>query len=182
MSQNQALHLTYKSREIGDIVRFGPNSISFNSHSAMSEIYSTRANVRKDDAYSVMSASRHIPSTIGCLNKKQHASKRRILAQLFTETALKGVEERVLSHISTFCACLHTGRSSEWGMAKNMASWSDFLSFDIISDLCYGKSFNLLESEALRYIPKVISNVSRRNAIVSHPSCCRPNSSYRMAD
>ncbi|RAH69949.1 cytochrome P450 [Aspergillus aculeatinus CBS 121060] len=147
----------------GPIVRFGPNSISMNSPTAMAQIYSARANVRKDDAYSVMSASSHIPSTISCLDKGQHAAKRRILAQLFTPSALKGVEERVLSHIRTFCASL--GESSQDGRATDMAVLSDYLTFDIISDLCYGQAFGLLQCTALRYIPNVISRISRRNAI-----------------
>ncbi|RAK77479.1 cytochrome P450 [Aspergillus fijiensis CBS 313.89] len=130
---------------------------------AMVQIYSARANVRKDDAYPVMSASSHIPSTISCLDKGQHAAKRRILAQLFTPSALKGVEERVLSHIRTFCASL--GESSQEGRATDMAVLSDYLTFDIISDLCYGQAFGLLQSTALRYIPNVISCISRRNAI-----------------
>ncbi|CAG8888676.1 unnamed protein product [Penicillium egyptiacum] len=164
---NGNIHLKLREwHEIhGDIVRFGPDSISVNSYDALSQIYSARANVRKDDAYSVMSASTHIPSTISCLDKKQHASKRRILAQLFTETALKGVEHRVLSNIDIFCTYLGADNPSTWGSARNVAVWSDYLTFDIISNLCYGKAFNLLGSEALRYIPGVIGHVSRRNAI-----------------
>ncbi|KAL2783044.1 cytochrome P450 [Aspergillus keveii] len=149
----------------GTIVRFGPNSISINSYTGMSEIYSTWANVVKADAYSIMSASRHILSTISCIDKKQHAAKRKVLARLFTETALKGVEDRVLSYVDTFCASLSAANQAGWGIAKDIAAWSDYLTLDIISDLCYGKAFGLLRAETHRYIPKVISCVSRRNAI-----------------
>ncbi|KAL3485875.1 cytochrome P450 [Aspergillus germanicus] len=149
----------------GTIVRFGPNSISINTYSGMSEIYSTRANLVKADAYSIMSASRHISSTISCIDKKQHAAKRKVLARLFTESALKGVEERVLSHVDTFCASLSPGNTAGLSVAKDIAAWSDYLTLDIISDLCYGKAFGLLRAETHRYIPKVISCVSRRNGI-----------------
>ncbi|KAL4962596.1 uncharacterized protein BDV14DRAFT_202595 [Aspergillus stella-maris] len=131
----------------------------------MSEIYSARANVVKADVYSVMSASSHIPSTISCIGKKQHAAKRKILARLFTENALKGVEDRVLSHIQTFCASLSARNQVGWGPARDIAASSDYLTLDIISDLCYGKAFGLLRGETHRYIPKIISCVSRRNAI-----------------
>jgi cytochrome P450 len=143
----------------------------------MSEIYSTRANVVKADAYSIMSASRHISSTISCIDKKQHAVKRKVLARLFTETALKGVEERVLSHVDTFCASLRAGTDAGWGVARDIAAWSDYLTLDIISDLCYGKAFGLLREETHRYIPNVISCVSRRNAIVSRQTS-RPCQRY----
>ncbi|KAL4874976.1 cytochrome P450 [Aspergillus karnatakaensis] len=98
--------------QLGTIVRFGPNSVSINSHTGMSEIYSTRGNVVKANAYSVMSVSSHIPSTISCIDKKQHAAKRKTLARLFIETVLKGVEDRVLSHIDTLCASLGAGNQT----------------------------------------------------------------------
>ncbi|KAL6233057.1 hypothetical protein BDW75DRAFT_7344 [Aspergillus navahoensis] len=149
----------------GNIVRFGPNSISINSYAGISQIYSARANVRKADAYSVMSASRHIPSTISCIDKSRHVSKRKVLARLFTEVALRGVEDRILCHIDTFCGCLGVENQAGWGVAKDVAAWSDYLTLDIISDLCYGKAFGLLREETHRYIPNMISCVSRRNAI-----------------
>ncbi|KAL4861651.1 hypothetical protein BDV12DRAFT_179929 [Aspergillus spectabilis] len=158
----------------GNIVRFGPNSISINSYAGMSQIYSARANVRKADAYSVMSASSHIPSTISCIDKRQHACKRKVLARLFTEMALKGVEDRVLLHIDTFCTSLSLEKQAGWGVAKDIASWSDYLTLDIISDLCYGKAFGLLRAETYRYIPRIISCVSRRNAICFvQPNCSK---------
>ncbi|KAL3451492.1 cytochrome P450 [Aspergillus insuetus] len=149
----------------GTIVRFGPNSISINTYTGMSGVYSTRANVVKADAYSIMSASRHMPSTISSIDKKQHAAKRKVLARLFTEKALKGVEDRVLSHVDTFCASLRAGTEAGGGVARDIAAWSDYLTLDIISDLCYGEAFGLLRAETHRYIPNVIGCVSRRNAI-----------------
>ncbi|CAG7934485.1 unnamed protein product [Penicillium olsonii] len=93
-------------RQYGDIVRFGPDSISVITHTGMAAIYSTTANVRKDDGYLVMSASLHAPNTISSIDKKSHAFKKRILAQVFTNSALRGVEDRILLHTKKFCDML----------------------------------------------------------------------------
>ncbi|KAJ5350628.1 hypothetical protein N7541_008355 [Penicillium brevicompactum] len=146
----------------------------------MATIYSTTANVRKDDAYLVMSASLHAPNTISSIDKKAHAFKKRILAQVFTNSALKGVEDRILSHAIKFCDMLlgdsntsdpnssnsSMGQKSSWGPVRNLATLSDYLAFDIISDLCYGKSFDMLQSDKFRSFTKITTTLSRRNAVV----------------
>ncbi|RDW64518.1 cytochrome P450 [Aspergillus mulundensis] len=124
----------------------------------MATIYSARANMRKADTYSVMSASSHVPSTINYINKQQHASKRKVLARLFTKTALRDVKDQILRHVNTFCAGL-AGENYQpaWGAPKNIAAWSDYLTLNIINNLCYGKAFGLLREETHRYIPNIIS-------------------------
>ncbi|KAH6876811.1 cytochrome P450 monooxygenase [Thelonectria olida] len=169
------LKLFEMHQKYGETVRFGPNSISVNSRSAMAGIYGVRANVRKADSYAVMSASSRTVNTISSRDKKAHAFKRRILAQVFSDQALKGVEERILGHIRHFCRELsgnglvpHSelqGPKDEWGSVLDMAAFCDYLAFDIISSLCYGESFNMLGSSGLRHLPNIVSAISRRNAI-----------------
>ncbi|KAE8389275.1 cytochrome P450 [Aspergillus alliaceus] len=161
----------------GSIGRFGPNSLSVCSCSGLAEIYSTKSNVRKDDAYIVMSASIHAQNTMSCINKQAHAFKRRILSQVFTEHALKGVEDRILSHVRQFCAILGgpflskaPDSSVGWGPSMDLAPLCDYLSFDVISDLCYGKSFSMLESDRHRHVPKITKMLGRRNAVCSAQS------------
>jgi hypothetical protein len=127
-----------------------------------------------------MSASRRTSNTISCRDKGNHSFKRKMLAQVFTEQALKGVEDRVLNHIRRFCdelgrsndPTLHTETrlEDEWRSSHDIAVLSDYLAFDIISSLCYGKSFDMLGSSNLRHITSMVSTISRRNAIVGFDS------------
>lgn len=143
----------------------------------MAEIYGVRANVRKADSYAVMSASSRTVNTISCIDKKVHGLKRRILSQAVSECALKGVEERILGHIRHFCRELSSNGLAQhaelrepddaWGAVRDVTAICDYLAFDIISSLCYGESFNMLRSSALRHLPRIVSAISRRNAIVS---------------
>ncbi|KAL9039352.1 MAG: hypothetical protein Q9214_004912 [Letrouitia sp. 1 TL-2023] len=45
-----------------------------------------------------------------------------------------------------------------WSQPKNMADWSDYLVFDILGDLCYGRSFDTKEpgDNNLKLVPKFI--------------------------
>ncbi|KAI9924238.1 hypothetical protein MW887_007188 [Aspergillus wentii] len=164
-------------QQYGDIARCGPNFLSVNTRSGMATIYATGANVRKDDGYMVMSASLHAPNTISSIDKQAHAFKRRILSQVFTASALKGVEDRILLHTRRLCDMLYNDTAdsiisdspvdskSSWGPTKDMAALSDYVAFDVISDLCYGKSFGMLESDRYRSITKITTMLSRRNAV-----------------
>lgn len=137
----------------------------------MVEIYGVRANVRKHDSYSVMSPSRNTPTTISCQDKRLHSFKRRILAQVFSDVSLKGVEERILEHIRHFGRAIlgsevSTSGDGRWS-TTDIAAMHKYLSFDIISSLCYGESFNMLGSSKHRQLSQIVTAISRRNGVVS---------------
>jgi hypothetical protein len=152
----------------GDIVRYGPNSLDFNTHSGMRAIYSTRANVRKTESYAAMSASRRTPNTISATDKTVHGFKRRIMSQIFSDQGLRAVEDRFMARINDFIALLWDDTKEEWGSPKEMASMCGWLAFDIISDLTFGEPFNMLKSPELRWFPSVIQKLAQRVTIVCY--------------
>ncbi|KAE8357189.1 cytochrome P450 [Aspergillus caelatus] len=166
-------------QKYGNVGRCGPNSVSVCSQTGLMEIYSTKANVCKIDSYVVMSVSSHAPNTFSCIDKKTHAFKRRILFQAFTDNALIGVQDHILSHIGDFCAMLNppsdrAGPSLDWGPSVDIAPLCDYLAFDVISDLSYGRSFGMLKSDRYRYIPQLTKTLARRNATcMSQPKLWR---------
>ncbi|KAJ5420580.1 hypothetical protein N7465_003099 [Penicillium sp. CMV-2018d] len=156
----------------GDIVRFGPNALSFNTHTGMNAIYGTRANVQKAGGYASMSASRRTPNTITAVDKTLHGFKRRILTQVYSDQGLRAIEGRILANIYDFTNLLGAAKdeprleskgANEWGRTKNMASMCDWLAFDIISDLCYGEDFDMLHSPNLRWFPSVVRKIAQRS-------------------
>jgi hypothetical protein len=86
---------------------------------------------------------------------------------------LKGVEDRILAHIRRFCTTLgHFPSKTQdsnpgWGPSMDLAPLCDYLAFDVISDLCYGESLNMLVSGRYRHIPRITKMLGRRNAVVS---------------
>jgi hypothetical protein len=57
-----------------------------------------------------------------------------------------------------------------WSVPRNVASWADWLTFDIMGDLVFGKAFGMLEAPQNRFAVDLVSNAARRHLIVS--LCC----------
>lgn len=63
--------------------------------------------------------------------------------------------------INKWLATLAVGTSSErkgWSMPIDMADSMNYLSLDVLGDLCFGRPFGLLESDNLRGFPDILRN------------------------
>jgi hypothetical protein len=54
-----------------------------------------------------------------------------------------------------------------WSNKTNIATWANYLGFDILGDLCFGESFRTIESEENRYVTHLISQLTKTVYIVS---------------
>ena len=158
----------------GPIVRFGPNSVSFNSNTALKEIYGFKANVRKAKFYEAFWASKDAASTHSSIDKSIHARKRRVLSQAFSDSAMKSMENHILAHIRQFCANLTGSSQSQtipnheqkgYGAPINVSDQANYLTFDIMGDLCFGKAFGMLESPENRFAIDMIGSAAHRHLI-----------------
>ncbi|KAH8422253.1 cytochrome P450 [Aspergillus melleus] len=168
------LHLRIRSwhESYGDFMRFGPNSVSFNTHTGMGVIYGAHANVHKAEGYASMSASRRTPNTITAVDKTVHGFKRRIMGQVFSDSGLRSVQDRFLMNIRDFTGLLcyddrpggpdNGNKDGGWGPTKDMGQICGWLAFDIISGLCYDEDFHMLHSPDLRWFPSVIQKIGQR--------------------
>lgn len=151
----------------GRIVRFGPNSVSFNSAAALKDIYGFRANVAKAEFYDAF--VHPAPNTHNTRDKALHARKRRVLSQAFSDGALRDLERYILANIRIFCHQIGLGASGEtkgWSAPMNMADWCGYLTMDILGDLCFGKAFHMLEREDNRYAIELTGVAAQRHLIV----------------
>ena len=156
----------------GDIVRFGPNSLSFNTSTTLKAIYGAKSNVRKGDAYTVFPIKKGAVSTFTAIDKVEHGRKRRVLSHALSDSAVKSMEKHILAHIRQFCANLGgTERAysdeveAKWSSAKNISNEADYLTFDVMGDLAFGKSFGMLESPDSRFALDLVAACARRNLI-----------------
>lgn len=155
-------------RHPGKIVRFGPNSLSFNSNGALKDIYGFKANVRKAEFYDAF--AHPVPNTHNTRDKNVHARKRRVLSQAFSDSAMKEMERYILANVRSFCQQVGLGASEErkgWTVPKNMADWCNYLAMDILGDLSFGKAFHMLEQPDNRYALELVSLATTRHLIVS---------------
>lgn len=151
-------------------MRVAPNYVLINTNTALRDIYGNGKNVMKADQYFHLRRNAKVVTTFSATDKKEHAFRRRIIAHGFSETALRAMEEDILSHVRVFCREIgNKMNGDDWSEPRNMAQWSSYLTFDILGTLSFSRSFGMLESEENRYVPELISQLGRRNNIVGHP-------------
>jgi cytochrome P450 len=154
--------LLTKPIQKGNIVRMAPNVLSFNTIPALQAIHTDRsANVNRDEWYKSLDISQGAYSTQSCMDKTEHAFRRRVVQQAFSERALRDQEGFVLNNVETFCDRMgkdggKVSEKGEWSGNVNLGNWATWFSFDFISDISLGRSFGLLADEEKRYVPSCL--------------------------
>ena len=128
----------------GPVVRFGPNHISINSASALEDIYGHKANVQKSSWYGGF----YSISIFNAIDRNVHARKKRVMSQAFSDQATREMEPCVLSVIRNWCKAIGDTLDRDtvpdrvyWSRPKDMAHWSACMIFDVLGEICFGKSF-----------------------------------------
>jgi hypothetical protein len=150
----------------GPFVRFGPNRISVNTAEGLQKIYGNKANTKKSSYYHVFSDVFKGDSSLTTVDNQLHAKKKKTVSSALSESSIRGMEELILRNIRIFCEALGQsspeydqsvlGEDERWGEPKNLTDYAGYLSFDIMGDICFSSSFNMLRSEANRYILRVL--------------------------
>ncbi|KAK5991682.1 Cytochrome P450 monooxygenase astJ [Cladobotryum mycophilum] len=133
--------------QYGDVVRVGPNEVSFATEEAWRDIYDYRPGHKetiKDPTWyiAVDGAPQNIVTT---RDPKVRARMRKFLGYSFTEAALKDQAPIIEGHTDLFISRLRDMDKGAGALA-DMTDWINFLAVDIIGDLAFGESFGCLES------------------------------------
>lgn len=165
-SRHLAFQLAHE--KYGSHVRLGPNTLSCNTASALKTIYGFRANVRKADFYTAFPANKKTVNVHSSIDKAQHARKRRVMSHAFSDAAIKSLEKYILANVRTACRLLGEKQGEkEWTATWNAADWCNWLVFDIMGDLVFGKAFGMLEGPKNRFAVELVGNAAHRHLIVS---------------
>jgi hypothetical protein len=98
------------------------------------------------------------------------------LSHAFSDNAIKGLERYILANVRTACRLLGEKRDGAstlsegkdgWNDAWNVADWCNWMVFDIMGDLVFGKAFGMLESPTNRFAVDLVGNAAHRHLIVS---------------
>ncbi|KAK4550276.1 hypothetical protein LTR36_003243 [Oleoguttula mirabilis] len=128
----QALH-----RQYGDYVRLGPSELSINDPKAVAAIHSAQSPCTKGPWYNGL----HPMVSIHTIrNKPEHTSRRKVWDRGFSSKALRDYEPRVQKYAEQLLGQL----DARVGQSVNVTDWFNFYSFDVMGDLAFGKSFNMV--------------------------------------
>ncbi|KAI2635077.1 cytochrome P450 monooxygenase-like protein [Xylaria nigripes] len=133
-------------RKHGDVVRIGPNELSFVTPEAYQDIHGHPAKGAKRFLKSALYSNNDAaPHVITARDPEVHARQRKGLSYGFSTQALRDQEEIIQSYVNTFVRQI--GKLGEnGGKALNVSEAFNWLTFDIIGDLGFGESFGGVEN------------------------------------
>jgi cytochrome P450 len=116
----------------GEVVRYGPNRLSFSSTDALQAIYGSRTNMAKAFNYKAMTFYMKEASTHATTDKGQHARKRRILAQALSDRMVHVYEKGFRKLLAEFLRRYENSGSKDdgWSPAFDMAHEFLLLNYD----------------------------------------------------
>ncbi|KAL6704672.1 hypothetical protein ACN47E_007954 [Coniothyrium glycines] len=134
----------------GNIVRIGPNTLSFNTATALSTIYGPRsANVKKGEWYKTFDIAAGSYSSFTETDRVKHSIKRRWMSPVFPPDSIKASEPLIFDLLERFCETLMP-KNSHWGPKWNMSTMSTYLGFDLMGALVFGADFATVQDARYR--------------------------------
>ncbi|OAG05361.1 cytochrome P450 [Paraphaeosphaeria sporulosa] len=137
-----------------------PNLVLFCDPEAHAAIYGMKSNVRRSTFYVGLTKNIREKTTLNAIDPAEHAQRRKILNRCFTDQSTTAVSTFVSQHIDRWHEILLDKHNSttEWSTSTNLVEQLDHLVFDIMGDLCFGRSFNNKEpgDNPLKEVPQNI--------------------------
>ncbi|KAI4246468.1 MAG: hypothetical protein L6R42_009883, partial [Xanthoria sp. 1 TBL-2021] len=117
-------------------------------------------NMRKMTNYNTFSHVFKGDSSDTIIGPVKHGRKKRVVTQALSERSIAAMEEHVLNKCAAIWRLMGSGNDGEnqegWSHTKEMTRWAGYLTFDIMGDLCFSHSFEMLEKDDNRYILDVL--------------------------
>ncbi|KAK3197712.1 hypothetical protein GRF29_216g1072214 [Pseudopithomyces chartarum] len=134
-------------REHGDVVRLGPNVLSFADPRAIKIIYGLNKGMIKSDFYPVQNAvskGRRLQSLFSTVDEDYHARYRRCVNSAFAMSSLVNYEPLVSSTVGVFLDKTQELYANT-GSSCNFSQWLQYFAFDVIGDLTWSKRLGFVE-------------------------------------
>jgi cytochrome P450 len=98
-------------------------------------------------------------------DKRVHARKRRIISHAMSEAAIRSYEPTILDKTRLFCQRVSDPKTFE-GPYKNMSRWFSFLTYDIMGELTFSQSYDMLTKSDNHFIQPLIDSYQHSQVIV----------------
>lgn len=131
----------------GPVVRIAPDYIDFLNIDALNTIYTSKETYRKSDWYSKFAVT-VLPSIFNTTNVDLHRRFRRLLAGPMAESSLKNVVPQITARVDMAIAAMQ--RDMNDSGVVDVYKWWLFMATDIIGELTFGESFQMLEQGKVR--------------------------------
>lgn len=131
----------------GDVVRVGPNALSFSHPDAVRDIYGISNKLAKSAFYPVqMQLSRGVvlQSLFGTQDQDYHMRLRRTVSSAFSMTAIRQYEPRVNETVRVFLKQTEK-LYTDTGATCNFVQWLQYFTFDVITEITYSRRVGFVD-------------------------------------
>lgn len=133
----------------GHFVRVGPSDLSISHPKAVNIINGSGSKCTKGFWYDITVPTVSLQT---CRVRALHDQRRRIWSAAFGDKALRGYEQR----IRVYRQKLMDQLAAFDGQPVNITKWVKLYSFDVMGDLAFGRSFNMVASGAEHWAVKLL--------------------------
>lgn len=141
----QALH-----RQHGHFVRIGTGELSITHPTAVQEIFGADSKCLKSPWYDI---SRPQDSLLLRRTRAGHSELRRIWSPAFSIKAVRSYEERIQPYRNKLLAEL----DAHAGQSLNVDHWLSLYAWDVMGDLTFGHSFDMLDTKEQHWAIKTLT-------------------------
>lgn len=130
----------------GDVVRIGPNELTFRTSQSMQDIYGFRSdhqNMRKSFLHTGTVKVRHTTMLQYVPSDADHGRQRRALSHAFSHQALMDQEPIIEEYMSKVISRLRQFARNK--QAVDICDWFNYFIFDTMGDLAFGENFDCLD-------------------------------------
>ncbi|KAL3462033.1 cytochrome P450 monooxygenase [Aspergillus heterothallicus] len=148
-------------KQYGDYVRLGPTELSITDPKAVQALYSGQSKVSKGPWYTILEPRVSLQTD---RDRKEHARRRKVWDQGFSSRALRDYEPRVSHYTDQLIDAIERNLGSTMDVSK----WFNYYSFDVMGDLAFGESFNMLVDGKDAYILTQLHGDMKMIGLFSH--------------
>lgn len=142
---NHELHLHY-----GDVVRVGPNEISYTNAEAWRDIYNHgKERIIKDPHF--MGETPNKTPHIGTADRSTHSRMRKVFSHAFSDRALRKQEPLIQAYTDKMVSAINDEKDPSSSL--DIVDIYNFITFDMMAELTFGEPLRLLDNKT--YIPWV---------------------------
>ncbi|KAI1112874.1 benzoate 4-monooxygenase cytochrome P450 [Nemania sp. NC0429] len=151
--------LTKQFQIYGERIRPEPNTVLFRDSQAYAEIYGAKSNVRRSRFYEAFTRNSREHTVMTLIDVAEHARRRKQLNLGFTEKSIRASSDFIVKHVDRWIQIIADETITEWSPPMDFTQKIDALMFDMMADLCFGRSFEIKKpgDNPLKSIPHNIS-------------------------
>ncbi|KAK0640198.1 NAD-dependent protein deacetylase hst2-1 [Lasiodiplodia hormozganensis] len=151
----------------GEVVRLGPDRLSYTNPQALKDIYGHRSGGRQENGKDKRFYSRDINNECHVLNTedvKEHGALRRIFSNAFSDRALKLQEPLIKRYVDQLVDLMRRTTKENGDAKLDMVKLYNCTTFDIMGDLTFGEPLGLLEqSEYTPWVRAVFGSIKAQH-------------------